>query len=104
MSKRSYNRRSDQEIIQELQGRIQEIEKRIESRTRTDSQVLKEMPKARRSLARFAQVCMDNQRNDLSNTILGFMATLENQAKDVPPSVQNAIRARIDRVENAEAF
>jgi hypothetical protein len=47
---------------------------------------------------------MDNQRNDLSNTILGFMATLENQAKDVPPSVQNAIRARIDRVENAEAF
>ena len=103
MAKRTYNRRSDDQIIDELQNRIQEIEKRIESKTRTDSQVLKEIPKLRRNLARFAQVCMDNRRHDLSNTVMAFLATLENQAREVPASVQNSMRPRFEQAESAEA-
>ena len=84
MARRSYNRRSDDQIIQELQDRIKHIEKRIEARTRQDSPVLREIPKVKRALARFAQMCMDHRRNDLSNTVLAFMATLELQAKQTP--------------------
>ena len=85
MTKRSYNRRSDDEIIQELQGRIKKIETRIESRTRADSAVLKELPKIKRVLARFSQLCMDNERSDLSNTVQAFLATIEQQARSAVP-------------------
>ena len=94
MSRRSYNRRSDDQIIQELQDRIKLIERRIEAKTRTDSPVLKEIPKVKRALARFAQMCMDHRRNDLSNTILAFMATLELQAKQTPTEGPNPSRVR----------
>ena len=84
MTRRSYNRRSDDQIIHELQDRIKLIERRIEAKVRTDSPVLKEIPKVKRALARFAQLCMDHRRNDLSNTVLAFMATIEVQARQVP--------------------
>ena len=81
MSKRSYNRRTDDQIIHELQSRIRKIETRIESRSRSDSPVLKEIPKVKRALARFSQLCMDHERTDLSNTVQAFLATLEQQAR-----------------------
>ena len=84
MAKRSYNRRSDDQIINDLQGRIKQLEERIEARKRTDSPVLKEIPKVKKTLARFAQLCMDNHRGDLSNTILAFLSTLESQARQRP--------------------
>ena len=84
MSQRPYHRRSDDEIIQELQDRIKKIETRIESRTRLDSPVLKEVPKVKRALARFSQLCMDYDRTDLSNTVQAFLATLEQQARQLP--------------------
>jgi hypothetical protein len=84
MSKRSYNRRSDDEIIQDLQKRIQSIEARRLARDRGDAPVLKELPKVKRQLAKFAQVCMDHKRSDLSNTVMAFLSTLEVQAKQTP--------------------
>ena len=89
MSKRAYHRRSDDEIIQELQGRIKKIETRIESRTRVDSPVLKEIPRVKRALARFSQLCMDHDRTDLSNTVQAFLATLEQQARQLPAGRAN---------------
>lgn len=81
MAKRSYNRRSDEQIIGDLQAKIERLEARLESKKRSDSPVLKEIPKLRRSLGKFAQLCMDNQREDLSNTVLAFLATVETQAR-----------------------
>jgi len=91
MAKRSYNRRTDDEIIVELQSRIKKIESRIESRTRPDSRLLKEIPKIKRSLARFSQLCMDHERTDLSNTVQAFLATLEQQARQSPSPVANRV-------------
>ena len=81
MAKREYNRRSDEQIIDELQSRIKKIEQRIEARRRKDSPVLKEVPKIRRALAKFGQLCMDHDRKDISNTVTVFLATLENQVR-----------------------
>ena len=81
MPKRSYNRRSDEQIIGDLQAKISKLEARIEAKKRGDSPVLKEIPKLRRTLGRFAQLCMDSQREDLSNTVLAFLTTLETQAR-----------------------
>jgi len=87
MAKRTYNRRTDTEIIDELQDRIRKIESRVEARQRKDSPVLKEIPKLRRNLAKFAQTCTDHQRGDLSNTVLAFLATIERQARHAPAHV-----------------
>lgn len=90
MGKRSYNRRTDEQIIGDLQDRIKKIENRLEARKRKDSPVLKEIPKVKRMLGRFAQVCVDHERGDLSNTALAFLATLERQARQVPGNVAQA--------------
>lgn len=84
MAKRSYNRRTDEEIIDDLQNRIKQIESRVAARQRKDSPVLKEIPKVKRMLGKFAQTCVDHGRGDLSNTALGFLATLERQARQHP--------------------
>ena len=84
MSKRSYNRRSDDEIIEDLQKRIHSIEARRQAREREDAPVLKAVPKLKKQLAKFAQVCMDHDRSDLSNTVMAFLSTLEVQAKQTP--------------------
>ena len=84
MAKRSYNRRSDEQIIGDLQNKISKIEARLEARQRKDSPVLKDIPKVKRTLAKFAQLCMDHHRKDLSNTVMAFLSTLEVQARQVP--------------------
>jgi len=81
MAKRSYTRRTDEELIAELESKIKRIEQRVESRKRADSPVLKEIPKVKRKLAQFSQLCVDHGRKDLSNSILAFLSTLEQQAR-----------------------
>lgn len=84
MAKRNYNRRTDEEIIDDLQNRIKKIETRLQARQRKDSPVIKEIPKVKRLLGKFAQTCVDHERGDLSNTVLAFLATLERQARQAP--------------------
>ena len=96
MEKRSYNRRSDEQIITELQSKIQKIEARLHAKKRKDSPVLKEIPKLKRNLAKFAQLCMDHNRKDLSNTVLAFLATLEQQARQLPTHLTNSRAVGID--------
>ena len=80
MSKRTYNRRSDDQIIEDLESRIRELEDRKKNREQKASPVMKELPKLKKKLSSFAQLCVDSGRQDLANTILGFMSTLELQA------------------------
>lgn len=82
--KRTYRRRSDEQMIEDLEAKVREVQQRVESRQRKDSPVLKEIPKLKRKLAGFAQLCMDHNRKDLSNTVLAFLTTIEVQAKQVP--------------------
>ena len=91
MAKRSYNRRSDDEIIEDLQARIRDIERRVEAKQRPDTAVLKDIPRLKKSLAKFSQLCMDNGRKDLSNSVLGFLATLEVQAKALPDELRRSL-------------
>ena len=84
MSKRTYNRRTDDELIAELESRIKKIEGRIVSKQREDAPVVKEMPKVRRNLGKFSQLCLDHGRGAIATSILAFMATLESQVRNAP--------------------
>ncbi len=81
MTKRSYRRRTDEELIEEYKNQITELENRMQAKERKDIPVVKEVPKVKKKLAQFAQLCVDHGRNDLSNTTMAFLATLERQAQ-----------------------
>ncbi len=84
MAKRSYNRRSDSELINELQEKIKRVEARISARDREDAPVLKEMAKVNRALKKFAQVATDHERRDISNMTIAFLSGLERTAMELP--------------------
>lgn len=84
MAKRSYNRRTDEQLINDLQGKIQRVEARIAARDREDAPVLKEIPKVGRALKRFAQLATDHGRGDVSNMTMAFLSGLERTAEDIP--------------------
>lgn len=79
--KRSYNRRSDQQRITDLESQIEEIrvreaQKRA-ARVKPKDPVLKEIPKVLRSVRKFAQFAMDHRRPDLANSATAFASMLE---------------------------
>ena len=84
MAKRSYNRRSDNELIVELQEKIRRVEARIAARDRADAPMLKELSKVTRSLKKFAQIATDHGRNDVSNMTVAFLSGLERTAMELP--------------------
>lgn len=77
MAKREYKRRSDKERIEELQAKIESLEKRVSERKHKDSPVHREAKKIQRALRRFAQVAIDNGRADLANSTQAFAAGLQ---------------------------
>lgn len=81
MEKRSYKRRTSAQVIEDLQNQIQTLEIRVEAKKRKDLPVLKELTKVKKSLGKFSQTCVDHGRNDLSNSVLAFLSTIERQAK-----------------------
>ncbi|MFT7668855.1 MAG: hypothetical protein ACI8X5_001555 [Planctomycetota bacterium] len=84
MAKRSYTRRSDEQLISDLQDKLKRVEARVEARERPDAPVLKEITKVSRTLQRFAQLATDCDRGDLSNMTLAFLSGLERAATDFP--------------------
>jgi hypothetical protein len=84
MAKRSYTRRTDEQLIEELQSKLKRVEARIEAKHRADAPVLKEISKLSRSLRKFAQTATDYDRSDLSNMTLAFLSGLERAAEEVP--------------------
>lgn len=97
MTKRTYRRRTEAEKIEDLQKQIEALESKIQAEQRPDTEVLKAIPKVKRSLSKFSQLCVDNKRHDLSNSILAFLGTLERQAKDIPDDM----RAQMQRKREA---
>ena len=94
MAKRSYNRRSDEQLIADLQEKIKTVEARMQTKQRKDAVVLKDLPKVNRCLRRFAQLALNNDRADLSNMTLAFLAGLERAAQDIPQDAAAKGRAR----------
>jgi len=94
MAKRSYNRRSDEELIQDLQDKIKRVEARMQAKKRTDAPVLKEVTKVARNLKKFAQVALDHDRGDLSNMTLAFISGLERAADEIPDKPKRRSRGR----------
>lgn len=84
MAKRSYRRRSDEELIAELQEKIKTVEQRLQAKTRPDAELLKQVPKVGRTLKKFAQEATDNGRDDISNMTLAFLAGLQRAAEELP--------------------
>jgi small-conductance mechanosensitive channel len=94
MAKRSYHRRTDEELIAELQAKINAVEERVKAKTRTDADVLKQLPKIGRNLNKFAQLAMDHGRADLSNMTIAFLAGLQRAAEDTPEASNTTPRGR----------
>ena len=76
-TRRAYNRRSDEERIAELEARIQEIKHRQELKKRKDDPVLKDIPKLQRRLRKFAQLAVEHDRLDISNSVTAWVSSLD---------------------------
>lgn len=83
-AKRNYHRRSDNELIAEMETKIQELRKKIEARARPDQDVLNEVPKLQKKLRSFAQLAMQHGRSDIANSTMAFMAGLDRMKHDEP--------------------
>ncbi len=97
MAKRSYHRRSDEELIAELQDKIQMVERRMQAKTREDAAVLKQLPKVSRNLRKFAQLATDHGRGDLSNMTIAFLAGLQRAAEEYPEDAAPKSRSRREK-------
>lgn len=84
MNKRPYNRKTEDERIQELQERIEMLKQRMEQKQRKDGPVLKELAKLRKALVRFSNVAMQCERADLSMSTQAFLAGLERSVGELP--------------------
>ncbi len=84
MTKRTYTRRTDEEIVAELEAKIAQIKQKQEEKERPDKVVLKELPKFKKKASAIAQVCIDHGRGDVGNSILAFLTVLERQANEQP--------------------
>ena len=90
-TKRSYHRRNEQELIADLEAKMVELRRRVESKSRPDQVLLKELPKLQKRLRDFAQLALANAREDIANSTLAFMAGLDRMASQV---VEEAPRRR----------
>ena len=84
--KRTYNRRSDDELIAEMEAKIADLRKKIEAKTRPDQDLLSEIPRLVRRLRSFAQQAMQCGRSDIANSTMAFMAGIERMKDDPPDS------------------
>lgn len=75
--RRSYNRRSPEERVAELERKIADLKAKKTARVKKDDPVLREMQKLLQKLKRFVQLALDNNRPDIANSALGFKSMLE---------------------------
>jgi hypothetical protein len=88
MTKREYSRRSDEDLLGDLENKLSALKKKFREKNRPDAPALKEMKKVKKALTKFSQICVDNGRTDLANSVLAFLHTLEHQSKTLPHSLQ----------------
>jgi len=88
MTKREYNRRSDEDLLGDLENKLSALKKKVREKNRPDAPALKEMKNVKKALTKFSQICVNNGRTDLANSVLAFLHNLEHQSKTLPHSLQ----------------
>ena len=88
MTKREYNRRTDEERLNELESQLEKLKDKVHQEQRSDAPVLKEIKKVKTALNKFSQICVDHGRTDMANSVMAFLHTLDHQAKSIPHSLQ----------------
>jgi hypothetical protein len=91
-AKRSYNRRSEDQRIADLQAKIQKIKERMENKQRKDSPLLREVARVQRVLRKFAQTAQDHGRADVSMSTEAFVAGLERLVNTPEEPVRRRVR------------
>jgi phage shock protein A len=84
MAKRTYTRRTDDQRIAELEAKLMKVKERLADKKLRESPIHREVKKVERTLRKFAQTALDNEREDLTNSTLAFLAGLERLAAKVP--------------------
>lgn len=72
-------RRTDDEQIADLQKKIEELEQRKKKMEARSSPVRKDFDRFKKHATKFVQACVDHDRNDLANTVLALLNTVERQ-------------------------
>lgn len=74
-------RRSEDELIADLEAKIRQVEERMKKRDRTASPLYKDFERFKKHASKFAQSCIDNGRKDVANTVLGALNVAERQVQ-----------------------
>lgn len=74
---RSYNRRSPDQRLSDLETRIAELKAKQAEREKRGDPILREIQKLQKQLKQFIQVAHNNQRPDVANSAMGFKSMLE---------------------------
>jgi len=75
--RRSYNRRSADQRVADLEKKIAELKAKQAAREKKDDPVLREARKLLARLKRFVQFAHDQKRPDIANSAMGFRSVLE---------------------------
>ena len=93
MAKRSYQRRSEDERIKDLEQKVAQLRLKLERKQRKDQPVLKEFKRAQKVLQRFAVVAHEHARPDIGNMVDAFAAGLARQIDLEPEEPRRRARA-----------
>ena len=74
---RSYNRRSADQRVADLEQRIAELKSKQAAKDKKSDPVLREIQKLQKRLKRFIQLAHDHKRPDVANSAMGFKSMLE---------------------------
>jgi hypothetical protein len=74
---RSYQRRSAEQRVADLEKKIAALKSRQLAREKKDDPLLREIKKLQKNLKRFIQLAHDHKRPDVANGAMGFKAMLE---------------------------
>jgi len=81
MTKRTYNRRTPEQIIADLEAKIAVQKEKLAAKSMANDPVLREIPKLKKQLRKFAKVALSGGRKDMGNAALAFVTKLERMAK-----------------------
>ena len=75
--RRSYNRRSPDQRVADLEKQISELKAKQAAREKKDDPVLREIQKLLKRLKAFIQYAYDHKRPDVANSAMAFKSMLE---------------------------
>ncbi|MGD2018277.1 MAG: hypothetical protein PVJ89_09185 [Planctomycetota bacterium] len=73
------SRRTEDEMIAELEEKIRCVESRMKRKEDREQPVRKGFTRFKKHASAFAQLALDDQRTDVANTVLGMLGVVERQ-------------------------